>query len=128
MNSMINCYFDEFIDEGSLDESLDIEYYLGKGRALLASGAAHQGSLEPFLIYEKAISLDERNFEAYLGLFVSWYLYSLSTKPTEWDSFLDELFYNLLAHTPNEYHEEVKSFYRRSKVNYLAKVRKNGEQ
>ena len=72
-----------------------------------------------FMGYEKAIRLNNENFEARLGEYKAWYLYSAGCKHRDkWDYMIDDLYRSVLFVTLDEYKEQVVSMYKEDKKNY----------
>ncbi|MBR1802092.1 hypothetical protein IJ768_02595 [Candidatus Saccharibacteria bacterium] len=99
--------------------------YLIRGRHLILAGTKNN-YFDAFISYEYAVRLDDKNFDARLGEYKAWYLYSLATNPTKWDPSIDDYYRNLIARTPNKYRKAVISMYETDKANYLTKVSRNG--
>ena len=72
-----------------------------------------------FMGYEKAIRLNNENFEARLGEYKAWYLYSAGCKHRDkWDYMIDDLYRSALFVAPDEYKEQVEFMYKEDKKNY----------
>ena len=100
--------------------------YINHGRACLMFRNRDSYHLA-FESYEYAVRSNGKNFEARLGEYKAWYLYSLATKPTKWDPSIDDYYRNLIARTPSEYRKAVAEMYERDKANYLAEVSQNAK-
>lgn len=92
-----------------------VKDYLNRGKALIVA----KDYFGAFISYEWATSTDLNNFEARLGEYKAWYLFSKTVNEKDhWDPQIDDLYRNLVFHTPEEYKLAVEAMYENDKRTY----------
>lgn len=107
----------------SVDKCVSVKDFIRRGKALLALGDK-DSYFDAFECFVNAVEYAPDDFEARLGEYKAWYLFSLSTKPTSWDLAIDDHYRDLIFNAPKKYRKVVASMYDADKSNYLNEINK----
>ena len=102
------------------------EDFIKRGRALLVKGD-RSDYFDAFICFNTAIVLDFDNFEAYIGSYKSYYMYSSLCHHEGWDLSIDDRFRDVIFHAPKEYKDALGLMFEEDKKKYPEKAGRYAE-